>query len=933
MDDPWGSPWATSDSTSTLEPPARTVANLELPSRTVTRTRSSSSISPWAVEDDGGNDWAIPDSSLALPPAAATFSNSGWTGWGSEDGLNSSQTSLPLKTGDGNLSVLSATAWPTAPSQGRPISRRSSARSLPRQLSPDPWATEPSQARLGPPVAVHVSTEQATTSQLDSTEEVDEEKSLDGHEQDGELADSKNGGDIVAQIDATLANQDTEETATNGSNSTEKESTLETPEPQQRPQSPNLSRNSSVSQDSQHDDRIDSPITSMDEDCKDRPRMSRRSSTKVQEMVDKYDSLSKRADDSLLVPPQIEGRRRSASQSMSIRSFRTDATSDFGDFEDGDDASSFRISRQPSLCDSPRPSSSRAGRLRSASQSSLRNVPANPGPTTITSPIQEEGPNSFQDFRSRFGPISFTPDLQIMDKLFDVERLEKEQPPAKDYSLDAIDAIIKDNFTTVSERKTWYRISRPGTLRKHDLGDDDRYRRVTWVGSKVREDVSKIVRRWMTDGPYAGRTATGGRSMAKGGAFNWNAKDSPSEPISFDEIFGKRKSAQLPKPETLAPHRPLSLQVEPSPHTHSRTDSVGVKSLPPRSPLSIPMPPAAPAFGWSSGTAGSLTPASPRPPSEHRQSLEYGSTFSTGLASPGVPEPDKREHPHLTPPTMAPPAHPSMKPIGLVLTVPDKEGKGQADDEEDEWGEMVASPAVDSRPASGFFDTSINTSASLFASAGVSAIAPTNHETSVAAVPPSPPKNMSTMPVASNSSNILSGDIWDFSAFDSTFVAPAIPPTTISKPASDIDTPSQSPVLHSPSRSGSPASFPLPQSPVASIPSRSASPASYPLPQSPTLGSTSRAASPTWTQQLSKPPPPSAPIRPHHTPKNSLNLIRPSPLHNVITPNAVVSEQKQSQQSNKPVTRSVSFAPDEHVDESAVRLIVAQLPNLSYMLR
>lgn len=810
-------------------------------------------------------------------------------------------------------------------------------------------------------MGLYISPEQAAFSKLDSTEEVDEEKSPGGHEQGreqvseqvDELADNKNGEDSNEHNDAPSITQDTEDAAIGGPDNIENEPTQQDPEPQQRPQSPNLSRHSSVSQDSQREDRIDSPITSMDEDCKDRPSMSRRSSIKIQELVDKYDGLTKKADDSLLMPPHIENRRRSASRSVSIRSFRTDATSDFGDFEDAEDANSIKLSRQPSVSDSPRPSTSRAGRLRSASQSSLRNIPANSGTTAITSPIQEEAPSSSQDLRTKFGPISFAPNLELVDKLFDVEKLEKTQPIAKDYSLDAIDAIIKDNFTTVSERKTWYRISRPGTIRKHDLGDDDSYRRVTWVGSKVREDVSKTVRRWMTEGPYAGRATTGGRPKVKGGAFNWDAKDAKSEPISFDEIFGKRKSVQSPKPEGLANHRPLSLQVQSSSRTHSRTASAGVNSLPPHSPLSIPLPPAAPTFGWSSGTTGSLTPASPRPPSDYtRQSLEVGSARSAGLPSPGVPEPEKPESLRLVLPASASPAQAPVKPTNLVLTVP--ENNNNDDDDDDEWGEMVASPAVNSRPGSGFFDTSINSPMASLDPAGPSAITPIKHDAPIATTPFLPSNDDSTIPMANNLSSMSSGDIWDFSSFDSTFAAPAVPPTTTSKPAFDFDTPLQSPALNPPSRIGSPASFPLPHSPALSIPprtgspgslppplsptlstpSRSTSPASFPLPQSPTISSVPRAASPTWIQPITKAPTPSVPIRPHHTPKNSLNLIRPSPLHNVITPNAILPEQERPEPSSKPASRNVSFVQDQDVvDESAVRRIVAKLPNLSYMLR
>ncbi|CAI4212611.1 unnamed protein product [Parascedosporium putredinis] len=69
------------------------------------------------------------------------------------------------------------------------------------------------------------------------------------------------------------------------------------------------------------------------------------------------------------------------------------------------------------------------------------------------------------------------------------------------------------NFSTVSERKAWYHLSRQGSSRLHDFGDDDNYSRVTWRGSAVSEETFVIVRRWMQEGPAlagARRDGTGG---------------------------------------------------------------------------------------------------------------------------------------------------------------------------------------------------------------------------------------------------------------------------------------------------------------------------------------------------------------------------------------------------------------------------------------
>lgn len=919
MDDPWGSPWATNDSNPALEPLPRALTNLELPGRTLHRNRSATSISPWAVEDDVLNAWATPEPARALAPTAATPTTP-WSGWGGEHGLNSSQISLTGRAREGSLGLPSPTAWPSsaslAPPGSKTLSRRSSALSLSRQPSPDPWAAEFSQNRLSLPAPVHIPAEQAAISTLETSAEVEEDDEYRKNTDDDTSPRAEIEDAHVRDLDATPVpdpGQDVEVQPENGGDNEPRDQKDQEEEP---PDSPSASRHSSISNDSRHDERLDSPITSMDEDCKDRPPMLRRPSTKVQELVDKFDGLAKKTDDTLLAPVPVDGRRRSASRSVSMRSFRTDATSDFGDFEDAEDLDSLKLPRKSSVTGSPRPPSSHAGRLRSASKSSLRNAAVAP---VIASPIREEAPNRFQELRAKFGPVSFTPDLELVDKLFDVAKLDEEQPSTKDYSLDAVDGIIRDSFTTVSERKTWYRISRPGTMRKHDMGDDDNYRRVTWVGSKVRENAGKIVRRWMEEGSYAGRPSNGGRPMAKGGAFNWDAK---AEPLSFDKIFGKRKSVQPPKPEPAQSLRPLSLQPQPTAPAHSRNPSAGVKSLPPRSPLSIPAPPAGPAFGWSTGANDSSAPASARPSIDcARQSLEVGSIRSGHSRAASVQESESRSSLHLTPPPSVSPPQP-LKPSNTSVLAIDE-------DDDEEWGEMIASPATDSRPGSTLFDGSMNGSiASLpfVDPAASAALAPTS--TASDAVP------VNGEPVAGKDLRISttpSADIWDFSAFDNKPAARAIPPSTTSKPEFTFDTPIPSPTLSISSRTGSPASFQLPKPPTPVVPSRISSPTSPHVSKSPAPSVPSRTGSPT-SFHMPKPPTPSVPLRPHHTPKSSLNLVRPSPLHNVITPKVASPEPVTS---GKPPDKSVSFAQDddEYVDEPAVRRIVTGLPDLSYLLR
>ncbi|KAH8775244.1 hypothetical protein F5883DRAFT_545560 [Diaporthe sp. PMI_573] len=852
-------------------------------------------------------------------------------------------------------------SWPAAASPGLPpvrtISRRSSSRSLFRQPSPDPWAVEFSENRLSLPTPALVSAEQAAFSTLDRHDEEDEEdlakikedeKAADAVLETGTTQDCKS----TSTPDRTR-DEEVDPVASTGNEAAKREDAEGT-----LTRSLSDSRHSSMSAESHHDDRPDSPITSMDEDAKDRPKALRRPSVKVQELVHKFDGMAKPKEGGLSVPIVSGGRQRSTSRgAASIRSTRTEDISEFGDFEDAENFDSAPPSRKPSVGGSPRPGSSRVGPAISALQASSR------GPalanTLVSAPIPEERSSVFQDLRTKFGPVTFSPHFESIDKLFDVAKLDAEQPSAKDYSLDSVDGIINDSFSSVSERKTWYRISRPGSMRRHNLGDDENYRRVTWPVSKMREETNQIVCRWMEEGSFSGgHPSFGGSRPVKGGAFNWDTK---SEPLSMDQIFGKRKSAQPPKPASATVPRPLSLQPR-SAAAHSRNLSTGVKSLPPRSPgvsslpspspMSIPGPPKSPAFGWSTMTDGSATPASSRPPSiAVRQSLEVPSSrfdSNTGFTA-GAPESESRSSLQLVPP----PSAPSVGSNALV----------EEEEDDDEWGEMVASPSAaspmgGSRPASGIFDTGVNSSvAGLAINGPLPAPSKDIGETLVAAT--SKLEHDEATPKTHEQPPQPSAGVWDFSAFETTLAPsfapetptePSIPPTTTSKPEFDFDTPLQSPALSEPSRTGSPTSafqIPTPSTPSGPMASsRTSSSASFQLPPPPTppVSTQSRhtpkssissqpALEPTRpispaAFQLSKPP------SPKHSTRPSLSLGRPSPLHHVITPKASspkpMSPTIQSA-TIPPPAKSVSFAqPDE--ESVAVARIVEALPDLSYML-
>ncbi|KAK7713192.1 hypothetical protein SLS63_012095 [Diaporthe eres] len=575
----------------------------------------------------------------------------------------------------------------------RTISRRSSSRSLFRQPSPDPWAVEFSENRLSLPTPALVSAEQAAFSTLDRHEE-EKEEDMAKIKEDEKAEVAAPATALTQDYETTQLSDRTRDEDVGAVTNTGDEAVKRENEEGTNTRSLSDSRHSSMSAESHPDDRPDSPITSMDEDARDRPRIPRRPSAKVQELVHMYDGMVEPKDNTLSVPIAPSGRQRSTSRgAASIRSTRTEDISEFGDFEDAESLGSAPPSRKPSVGGSPRPGSSRSGPARSA----LNAKPSAPAP------IPEERSHMFQDLRAKFGPVVFTPDLESVDKLFDVAKLDAEQPSAKDYSLDAVDEIIKDSFSSVSERKTWYRISRPGSMRRHDLGDDENYRRVTWPVSKMREETNKIVRRWMEE-DSGGRPSFGGGNSVKGGAFNWDTK---SEPLSMDQIFGKRKSAQPPKLASAAVPRPLSLQPK-SAAAHSRNLSAEVTSLAPRSP---------------------------------------------GLAPPS--------------------SAPSVGSNALV-----------EDEEDEEWGEMVASPMESSRPVSGIFDLGMNSSMAELSTKDPSPAAPFNDTAATLVAVASKLEHDEAPKKAHQQPPAPSTDMWDFSAFDTTLRALKDWITDISLPTS-----------------------------------------------------------------------------------------------------------------------------------------------------
>lgn len=224
-------------------------------------------------------------------------------------------------------------------------------------------------------------------------------------------------------------------------------------------------------------------------------------------------------------------------------------------------------------------------------------------------------------------PTSYAIDFSILDTLFpgiEVTTTIPEQLP---------ESIIKESFDSVSQRKAWYRMSRFGSIRSHNHGDDDNYVRVGWNNSTVRKDTLSTVRRWMEEDSIGGRVILGRRLGHGGGSmFNW---DSEAPAVEIGELLARKK----PKPK-------------PKPTRHTRQVSATVEGT--------VMSPTIPAFGWSSSVPAS--PVTGRFSSEwHAKPSRLGETSEAPLTAQVI-----------------------------------NSQADAVEAEDDDWGEMVSSPTMES---------------------------------------------------------------------------------------------------------------------------------------------------------------------------------------------------------------------------------------------
>lgn len=719
MDDPWGSPWSTADN-SNQEPrerskaPSPTRGGLAPPppaffsTATLTTTNDGAGAFPGLASFSGQSPWAEDDEDGVGDGASAEPSAAPWAGTTLENVPQMTPANVQKDTVFGTETPI---AWPGATVAASPTRKslaRAHSNSPLRQPLPDAWASEwanePSLGLQGPAGSGRPSlrapspgwagrkprsgSRGGSPSPL-STPVLPPSNTTNGASaRDAEVRDHGNTiGDqeCKARLGLQAGGHEDMETRRVQSPETMAEAGP-TPTIQSRPSTPGSDESHP------HNDQQDSPITSIDEEAKERPGPGRRkASAKVRDLVHMYDGLAK----TKLVEPQVPRQERSRSRDPATSPASEDedehGNDDFGDFEEAETQADRQEQKQTS-----ERSSRHASRPASPESTPTPKVPKTPTRTLSTlsasaSPEAYQTPagliSPFRIIAEKYGKVTFAPNVKDLDKLFeDGPASESPSPNTTTVSANIPDRIIEDNFTSISERKMWYRISRQGSSYKHDSGDGENYRRVAWPTSTVHDDAMKVVRRWMEEDSITGRATLGG-AVTKGTLFGWDS--SASEPVSLTQIFAARRQQQLPGGDAQKRHgshlsEPVNLpRGQPNDLArkgmHSRKMSGAFQSP----PQSATLPPAH--FGWSSSPVD--------PPTSHDSLVRQSSALSESKAD--TTRPFSLPGP---PPVLASSQQGSSK--SALSLARNTSITALADEEDDdEWGEMVASPAQEDFPS------------------------------------------------------------------------------------------------------------------------------------------------------------------------------------------------------------------------------------------
>lgn len=688
MDDPWGSPWA--DEIQTPDPVKPKGDDFAVkpttPVKAATLALEQKTNSPWDdADDDGFGDWA----------AGSAEEGNGFGLDGADDGWESS-TGHGLEHGSaGKGSDALSIPWNNGsitPEDGMPKlapSLLSKSADILRQPSPDPWAVDTNREDNNADTAI-APVEQHDARSIDQKPIMGAgtETKIPADVAPLEMADRVLPGDF-GDGDGISATNDTDDVVKDlNTENVEILTPSQTAEPNgyvQEAEHVSSRPSSSPSEHSHHDETIqESPRTSLDEEPK-RPSIPRKVSTKIQELVEHFDGLAQREVTQPIVSTTISPERTNedAKEDEVEEEQDEEEMDDFGDFEDVQ--SEIEESVEESKSDSPAKSA----------------VVEEPIANTRETVAEQEVPRTLPS-RKDLGPVEFIVDTSAFDRLYSGT---ETKPPSE--KLFIPDTVPNDSFSSTEERKTWYRISRYGTMRKYNTGDDENYVRVNWTQSQVRADTLKIVARWIEEDRISGRVVLGGASKGSS-IFGWN--DSKAAPVPLAHAFaaksGKQKATaatnepvvEIPREWPKGLVRTRSISRTPSQSKSRRKSSTkSVVSEEAKSTAQLPVA----NFGWNAAPQGAQESKPQSPVHAKKTSASSFSTpspaakmpparqsTSSRTASPLPIEPTKRVLPTNG---MTPRPHSiAHTNISVLPFLPSND--------DDDWGELVSSPSTNIPP-------------------------------------------------------------------------------------------------------------------------------------------------------------------------------------------------------------------------------------------
>jgi hypothetical protein len=741
MDDPWGSPWADEvQLTHSNKTPVKEDDDLARPTTLTTTIKASSSAlrqqtntSPWedvSVERDDNEvgKWADVPTKAGVGLDGAI---DGWVGDISDTADNNLHKS-PMPVNDGfKLRWNDASLAQEEPVAHLAPSLLTTAVEVVRQPSPDPWGFG---ELSSPRTDVHDTYEGAQEEDVKSNATI-----VDLDMQESASAEHKTQGSTPKLLDNLLDTNEAVELDLNYNNKPESNANLAKSAQFQENElplsdsainpvrlsitqdaDPTSSRPSSAPSDgSRHDDTfVESPRTSLDDEPKRIQTM--RQASKVQELVEHFDTLAKREETPGLEDGRISaaggstygpnnrledvdnedegGNEQDEETDANMQNESEDSDDDFGDFGDFEEGQS-------------------DANKTVAARTDLEAVVAPPStnPKPITKRAKSGTPKD--GIPISHGPVEFIPNISLLDKMY--PELQDDPTPEKIF---IPDVIPHDSFSSTEERKMWYRVSRYGPMRKHESGDDENYVRVNWVKSQVREETLKVVARWIEEDRISGRVVLGGGSKA-GSMFGWN--DSKSTPASIAVAFAERNPrkkkesvgsfpiTEIPRewPKGLVRERSISKGRSTS-KPRRRSSIKPVRGTEDAAPGKVDAPvPAGADFGWSSEkTFANLQSSTSPSQSSHKVSGSISRIVSVSKPSSPAPHiPLKSKHASiksvsktsdLVPQSVFPASKSDtiIPPPSPKSAIPDSTLAKAEIDADDDWGEMISSPVVGIAP-------------------------------------------------------------------------------------------------------------------------------------------------------------------------------------------------------------------------------------------